>query len=203
MKRWPIIVLLLLAGISTTDAQEFRPVRNWTFSLPHGSLRIDLKSSPDGSSSLGLSPNGQIPEAPVSEQIEPLKDVLREMPKLGLDPHKITYIGTRIFTHDVLYGLAYSCAGSQAWKSSMEHGGNGKEKVVVSLLNQSNAYGAYSLVFKQYGLQLIVSAVENVGLMRFSSVPPRNDHDRSIGRMLVPADAIIGIKLLPISQATT
>ena len=85
MKRW-IIAILFAVCMGKMQAHAFQTVKSWTFSLEHGSLRIDLKSSSDGMISLGLGPSGQKPEAPISEQIGPLKQVLSEMPSLGLDP---------------------------------------------------------------------------------------------------------------------
>ena len=76
----------------------------------------------------------------------------------------------------------------------MYAGGNGKEKLVVSLLNQSGAYAPYNKAFAQYGVQVHVTEAENVGLMRFSQIPPRNARDRAKGRLLVPADAILGMR---------
>jgi hypothetical protein len=197
MKNW-IVAALLAFCFGRADGQEFRQVKTWTFVLANGSLKVDLKASPDGTSSLGLGPSGQTPEAPLSEQIIPISKVLTEMPGLGLDPHKVVYIGTRIFTHDVLAKLAYACADSQAWRSSMQDRGSGKEQVLLSLLNQSHAYDAYNQIFGEYGLKVQVASVENLGLMRFSSVAARDDRDRHDSHLLVAADAIIGMKLSPL-----
>lgn len=199
MRCW-IVVALLLVSAGSTPCQEFRIVKSWTFALEHGSLRIELESSPDGTSSLGLGPNGQVLEAPVSEQGEPIRKVLEEMPTLGVDPHKVIYIGTRIFSSDVLKTLAYKCVDSVAWRESMRDHGRGKEKLIPTLLNQSEVYAPYSEVFTPYGLQVRVTEVEMVGLMKFSSVPPRDDHDRANGALLVPGDAMIGMRLFPIDD---
>lgn len=193
MKRWVIAVLFAVC-LGTMQAHAFQTAKSWTFSLEHGSLRIDLKSTPDGMISLGLGPNGQKPEAPVSEQIGPLKQVLAEMPSLGLDPRQVTYLSTRIFTQDVLENLAYKCADSQTWRSSMKDKGKDKEQVLISLLNESKVYASYNEAFKLYGIQARVTEAEKVGLMRFSQVPPRNAHDRASAQLLVPADAMLGMR---------
>ncbi len=189
-----ISVALLAISLATVRAQSSENVKIWTFSLEHGSLRISLKSSSDGLSSLGFGPNGQAPEAPVAEQIEPLRQVLAQMPSLGLDPRKITYVGTRIFSRDVIQKLAYACADSSAWGVSMRNGGQGNEKLVIALLNQSGAYESYNEVFRQFGMRVQVSAAEKVGLMPFSSVPPRDSRDRANAKLLVPADAMLGMR---------
>ena len=196
---WISVVLLAISFVPLR-AQHFEGVKTWTFSLEHGSLLITLKSSPDGLSSLGFGPNGQVPEAPIAEQIEPLKEILAQMPGLGLDPHKIVYIGTRIFTRDVLQKLAYACVDSPAWRSSMRNGGKGKEGLVVALLNRAGAYQPYNDVFKQYGIRAQVSTAENVGLMPFSSILPRNSHDRADAKLLVPADAMLGLGFSPVDS---
>jgi hypothetical protein len=193
MNRW-IIAILFVVCFGKTQAQALQAIRSWTFSLEHGSLRIDMKSSSDGMISLGLGPNGKIPEAPISEQIGPLKKVLTEMLSLGLDPHKITYLGTRIFTQDVLEKLAYMCADSQTWRSTMRDKGKDKERILISLLNESKVYEPYNEAFNLYEIQVRVTDAEKVGLMRFSQVPPRDARDRSSARLLVPADAMLGMR---------
>jgi hypothetical protein len=197
MRHW-ILAVALAFSIGRGQAQEFKPVKVWTFALEHGSLRIDLKASSDGMSSLGFGPNGQTPEAPLAEQIQPLQQVLSEMSQLGLDPRKMAYVGTRTFTDDVLDKLAYACADSQPWKLSLQNKGLGKEQILISLLNQNDIYEPYNKVFRKYGIQAQVSAVEKVGLMKFSSVPVRNARDRADADLLVPADAVVGMHLAPV-----
>jgi hypothetical protein len=90
-----ICFVILLISLQDAGAQSFAIVKTWKFDLPHGTLKVDLKSSPDGRSSLGIEPNGQSPEAPISEQLEPLRQVLNEMQNFGLDPRRLIYVGTR------------------------------------------------------------------------------------------------------------
>jgi len=183
--------LLFLADSASSMSQT---IKRWDFALPHGSLRIGVEATPDGSISLSMGPSGSVKEAPVAEQVEPLKQVLAELPNLGLDPRKLAYLGTRIFDEDVLKKLAYACADSQAWKSSMRAGGTNKNRIVVELLNQSGAYEPLNAAFRPYDLQVRVTEAEKVGLMRFSKVPPRNTDDKSRATLLVPADAMLGMR---------
>src|SRR5215472_18371026 len=117
--------LLFFLAITTVAAcayaQTFRDVKTWKFSLPHGSLEINLRTYSDGRASLGISPYDQIPEAPMGEQIEPLKQVLGEMPSLGVDPRRLASIGTRLWSQEALEKLAFACVDSEEWKESMRN----------------------------------------------------------------------------------
>lgn len=190
-----------ILAVSLTCAMAQAPVtmKTWTFTLPHGSLEIDLESYPDGRSSLGISPHSQVPMAPIAEQVEPLKHVLAEMPGLGLDPRKLSYVGTRIYGDDVSKKLAYACADSKECRFSIQSPGKEKVRVLVTLLNQSGAYEPYNEAFKDYGIRVQVTEAEKITLVRFSTVPPRNSRDRANGRMLVLRGAYIGMRFSPIN----
>lgn len=183
--------ILLLFCISAQSAQVSK---TWDFNLQHGSLQIGVDANRSGSIALSIGPSHAAPEAPIEEQIEPLNDVLAQLQGLGLDPQKISYLSTHMYNQSILNTLAYACADSSAWQSSMRAGGAGKERLVIDLLNQSGAYAAYNKVFNRYGIQARVTEAEMVGLMRFSQIPPRNAGDRKKARMLVPADAILGLR---------
>jgi len=134
IQRW-VSTIVFLAFLAGARGQTFKTVKTWTFDLPHGTLSIQLQSSSDGLSSLGIGPNRKLPEAPIAEQVEPLKQVLSEMPNLGLDPRSLSYIGMGIFDEEVRKQLAYACADSKEWRLSMRIGGKGKEDLMVALLN--------------------------------------------------------------------
>lgn len=194
------LVVIVATSSMCIHAQTFREVKTWKFRLPHGSLAIDLRSYSDGWASLGMSPYDQIPEAPIDEQIEPLKQVLAEMPSLGVNPNQLAIIETHLWAKDVRQKLAYACADSAAWSSSMKGEGRGQERLVTELLNQSGAFEPYNEAFKPYGLQVHVTEAENVGLMHFSQIPPRNSHDRAKAKLLVPADAMLGMRFSRIEK---
>lgn len=170
-KKSNFVVLIVL--LSTCVAAQPHPVvKAWQFKLPHGTLEIGIRTDREGLISLSFGPIGQSPEAPINEQVEPLKQVLAELPSLGLNPTKLVYLGTHMLDESIIQKLAFACADSKEWKASMHAGGNGKEKLVVSLLNQSGAYEPYNQAFMQYGVQAHVTEAENVGLMHFSQIPP-------------------------------
>jgi hypothetical protein len=201
MRTIKLFVVVIFAAFSMCiHAQTFREVKTWKFTLPHGSLAIDLRSYSDGWASLGISPYDQIPEAPINEQIEPLKQVLAEMPSLGVNPNRLAIIETHLWAKDVQQKLAYACADSAAWSASMKDNEKGKERLVTELLNQSGAFELYNEAFKQYGIQVHVTEAENVGFMHFSQVPPRDSRDRAKAKMLVPADAMLGMRFSRIEK---
>jgi hypothetical protein len=188
------LTIAALACLSLGNAELPKTVKVWDFNLPHGSLRVYLRSFPDGTSDLSMGPSGRVQAAPIAEQVEPLKQILVEMPKLGVDPRTLAYVGTRLFEEDVVKKLAYACADSEQWRLSMKNQGKGKNKLVVELLNRSGAYEAYNEAFRPYGLSLQVTEAEKIGLMRFSQVPPRDDTDRTKAKLWVPADAMLGMR---------
>jgi hypothetical protein len=80
----------------------------------------------------------------------------------------------------------------------MQNDGKGKNAVVIALLNQSQAFESYNEVFSKFGLLARVTEAESVGLMPFSTIPPRNSRDRANAKMLVPADAALGLRFSPV-----
>jgi hypothetical protein len=59
---------LLAIPLSTAVAQAPLNVKTWTFTLPHGTLQIDLQAYPDGTSALYIGPSHQGYEAPVANR---------------------------------------------------------------------------------------------------------------------------------------
>ena len=82
-------------SMSAANAQSFENCKVWNFDLPHGTLQITLQGNAQRQSSLGIGPGNHGVEAPISEQVEPLRRVMREMPSLGLNPRSLVYLGTR------------------------------------------------------------------------------------------------------------
>ncbi|MGB9436204.1 MAG: hypothetical protein WBQ89_28400 [Candidatus Acidiferrum sp.] len=184
---------ILVVPLTSVIGQAPVTVKTWTFTLPHGTLSIDLQSHPDAVSSLRIGPNGQGLEAPIAEQVEPLKQVLQEMLALGWDPQKLASLSTRIYGQDVRNKLAYACVDSRDWHLSMRNKGKDKEQIIIGLLNQSGAYERYNEAFNIYGIRVQVTEAEKVSLKHFSSFPQRNSRDRAYARTLVPTDASLGM----------
>lgn len=197
-----IVVLFVLVFLNRVMAQAPTHVKTWTFSLPHGSMRIDLQVYPNGVSSLGIGPDQRGHEAPITEQVEPLKKVLAQMPSLGVDPHKLSYLGKMMFGFggDVTEKLAYACVDSKRCRFNVQSPEDEKVRVLIALLNQSGVFEPYNEAFKNYGIHVRVTEAEKVQLIRFSTVPPRNARDRANGKMLVLGGAYIGMRFLPIDS---
>lgn len=189
-----ISACILIVPLTSAIGQAPVTSKTWTFALPHGTLSIGLESHPDGTSSLRIGPNGQGLEAPIAEQVEPLKQVLHEMPALGWDPQKLASLSTGIFGHDVRNKLAYACVDSRDWHLSMRNKGKDKEQIIIALLNQSGAYEPYNEAFNIYGIRVQVTEAEKVRLIHFSAFPQRYSRDRAYARTLVPADASLAMR---------
>jgi len=186
---------ILATSLSSPAAQAPKTVKTWNFTLPHGTLQIELQMSHDGAVAMYIGPDQQGHEAPVAEQVEPLKKVLAEMPVVGLDPHKLDYIGRRIFGQDAFEKLAFACADSKEWRTSVEeHHWKDKGDLVVSLLNRLGVYEPYNEAFKEYGIRAQVTEAELGGLMFLSAVAPRVSRGHGNTRIRVPADVYIGMR---------
>lgn len=193
---------ILAASLSSPAAQAPKSLKTWNFTLPHGTLQIELKVSHDNTVAMYIGPDQQGREAPVAEQVEPLKKVLAEMPGLGLNPRNLTYIGRRIYGKDAFEKLAYACADSKEWRTSVkENNWRNKGDLIVSLLNRLGVYEPYNDVFKEYGIQARVTEAEIPGLTFLSEVAPRDSHGRRNGKIPVPAAIYIGMRFFPIDTA--
>jgi|SRR5579859_2698688 len=122
------------------------------------------------------------------------------MPGLGADPHKLVYMGMNILPVDAFRKLAYACADDPKCRFTRESPEEEKARVLVKLLNQSDAFAAYNEVFKRHGIRTEVTEAEKITFARFSSVPPRNARDRANARMLVLSGGQIGIRFFPIDS---
>lgn len=183
-------------------AQAPTSVKTWTFTLPHGTLQIDLQAYPDGTSSLSIGPDRHGNEALIAEQVEPLKQALKQMSDLGLNPRKLVYMDMRVFGEDVSKKLAYACADSKECRFNIQSPEREKVRVLIALLNQSEAFEPYNKAFKEHGIRVHVTEAEQVSLVPFSRVPPRDDRDRANHKMLVLGGAYVGMRFALIDATT-
>jgi len=176
-------------------AQATVSAKTWSFALPHGTLEIEVHLSREGGIEMHIGPTQQGIEAPIAEQVQPLKKVLEEMLGLGLDPHKLDYVSTRTWSRDAAEKLARACADSDAWRLSVkDHNWKAQGALVISLLNQTGAYEPYNDAFKEYGIRVRVSEVEIPGLTYLSDFPPRDSRDRADAKLGVPAATYVGMR---------
>lgn len=198
----PLVVFVTIASAQDEPktwqvGQVMRKI--WEFRLPHGGLEVEFESD-SGRLALWLGPlqEAAVPFAPISEQVGPLETVLSKAASIGLDPHKLSYVGTRTFGDEVYGALAYACVDSPEWRASMKNKGLGKEALVVKLLNRTGVYEPYNKVFALYGLRARVTEAEDVWLGPFSHYPPRSPADRALGSMKVPVNAALGMRFSPL-----
>lgn len=186
---------ILVAWPMTVRAQAPKLLKTWTFTLPHGTVHIDVEVYPDGTSRLGIGPSQEGNEAPVADEVQPLKQVLAEMLGLGADPRKLTYMDTRISSQDVRTKVAYACADSKECRFNMHSSEEREVEVLIDLLNQTGVYEPYNEAFKEYGIRVHATEAEGAHLIRFSTVPPRNAGDRANAKMYVlGGDTYIGMR---------
>ena len=143
--------------------------KNWEFTTQPGIVRIVLmvdSSSPNVSMLDILYERGAHPS--VSEEARFLREVLHELPDLGVDQQSLRAISMRGFAEpEVTKNLVIAALNSKEWYSSLK-GGSGR--VVEDLLNSLGAYNAFNDALAEYGLVLKVGGVEKVASARCSEL---------------------------------
>jgi hypothetical protein len=167
----PVMVKILLgilivffsippAWLVSQDRQAH--IRNtWAFKARHGTVRVQILVEPStpNVSTLGiLYDNGADPS--LAEEVSFLREVLHQLPALGIDPHSVGSITVRGFGEpDVRERLALAALHSKEWQSRATVNG-GAERAVEDLLNSQHAYSALNEALDEYGL--VVSEIGGV-----------------------------------------
>jgi|SRR5579863_3442800 len=137
--------------------------KTWDFKDQQGIVRIELIIDPSSPTipSLGiLYENGAHPS--LSEESGFIRDVLRQLPGLGVDPHNLRSVSMPGFAEpEVAQRVANAALHSEAWQSFTTVRG-GAERVVKDLLNSLGAYDGFNAAFEEYGLRVTVGAIEKV-----------------------------------------
>jgi hypothetical protein len=172
VKTRPLIVFLatfigiLPADLPGADWQS-QVKKTWEFNLPGGEVKIALLNNPSlpKVSSLEILYDGEAHPS-VAEEVGFIREVLHQLPAIGVDPHNLRSISMRGFAEpEVTQRVAIAALHSKAWQSFTTVKG-GAERVVQDLLNSLGAYDAFNTAFEEYGLRVKVRAVEKVSSAR-------------------------------------
>jgi hypothetical protein len=170
--------------------------KTWSFTLPNGTLQIEVHVEGQVVG-MGIGPGAGLPEAPIVEQVQPLKQVLAQMSSMGIDPRKVSHIGMVTVGEDVRRALAYECADSPTCHPSLPVTSD-MVQALVSLLNRSRVFEPYNEAFNTFGLEVSVYTAEKVRLVPLSAVPARSARDRANGKVTVFGGAALRLTVTAI-----
>jgi hypothetical protein len=171
MTRFLMVILGTFIGVSSgtlfaTDWQT-QAKRTWEFKAQQGVVKISLfadSSSPKSSSLEILYDDEAHPS--LMEEVGFVREVLHQLPTLGVDPGSVHSICMRGFAEpEVAQRVAIAALHSRAWGTFTTTAG-GAERVVEDMLNATGAYDAFNEAFKEYGLVMSVKGVEKVASAR-------------------------------------
>jgi hypothetical protein len=188
MSRKTCFVTAVFAiGLIGARAQRFEEVNTWTFAQPDGGFEIRLSASADSLSKLEFLPDPHSKGAPpIYEQLQPLKEVLAEMPNFDLDPRKLVSAYS-VLTRGVNDHLMYDCTRSDEWKKRIHevtYDRHARSELTIKLLNSS---WPYNEAFGQYGIRAKVTDVGYVLLLPLSQAKQLSSpQDYANADLLVP-----------------
>jgi hypothetical protein len=164
-----VAIVATLVGVSSLRPQatnlQLQPKKTWEFKAQQGIITVDLfvnsyPGHPEVPSLDMLYSNDARPS--LAEEVGFVREVLHQLPGLGVDPHSISVISMRGFAEpEVKERLAIAALHSKAWQSQTTVIG-GAERVVQDLLNSLGAYDPFNAAFEEYGLRVKVGGVEKV-----------------------------------------
>ena len=95
-----------------------------------------------------------------------IREVLHQLPGLGVDPHRLSVISMRGFAEpEVVHRVGMAALHSKEWRSLVTVVG-GAERVVADLLKSIGAYNEFNSALEEYGLRVKSIGVEKVASAR-------------------------------------
>lgn len=155
-----------LGALFATDWQT-QAKKTWEFKAQQGVVKIALlaDSSSPKSSSLEILYDGEAHPS-LKEEVGFVREVLHQLPPLGVDPGSVHSICMRGFAEpEVAQHVAIAALHSRAWGTFTTTAG-GAERVVEDMLNATGAYDAFNEALKEYSLVISVQGVEKVASAR-------------------------------------
>lgn len=160
------VIGILPATFLPADSQS--QIKNeWAFKTQPGQVKIALLEDPSRPevASLQIEYEGDAHPS-LTDEVGFLREVLRALPPLGVDPRNVAAISMRGFAEpEVRKRVAIAALHSKEWKSYTTLRG-GAERVVKDLLISLGAYDAFNGAFEEYGAKVKLSAVEKVASER-------------------------------------
>jgi hypothetical protein len=169
--RTRIIVAIVATLIAVTSVQlqatnlQSQPAKTWEFKAQRGTLTIELfvnsyPGRPDIPSLDMIYSDDSRPS--LGEEVGFIREVLHQLPGLGVDPHTLSVISMPGFAEpEVQQRVAIAALHSKEWRSRVTVLGGG-ERVVADLLNSLGAYDAFNGALEEYGLYIKAIGAEKV-----------------------------------------
>ena len=144
---------------------QSQPKKTWEFKAQRGTVTIELfvNSYPGHPAIPSLDMiYSDDSEPSLGEEAVFIREVLHQLPGLGVDPRSLSVVSMRGFAEpEVVQRVAVAALHSKAWRSRVTVSG-GAERVVEDLLNSLGAYDAFSIALEEYGLRIKTIGAEKV-----------------------------------------
>jgi hypothetical protein len=144
---------------------QSQPKKTWEFRAQRGIVKIELfvnsyPGHPDiPSLDLIYSDDSQ---PSLGEEVGFIREVLHQLPGLGVDPHSLSVISMPGFAEpEVRQRVALAALHSKEWRSRVTALG-GAERVVADFLNSLGAYDSFNSALEEYGLRIKAIGAEKV-----------------------------------------
>ncbi len=133
--------------------------KTWEFKCEHGIVSVGLVTPVDLQSralppSLEIFYSGKAHPSLVKE-VGLIREVLHEMPQLGVDPHNLSSIAMSGFAEpEVIQRVAIAALHSAEWHNFITRGTGSAEAILEHLLNSLRVYEAFNAALEEYGLRV-------------------------------------------------
>jgi hypothetical protein len=164
-----LAILATLIGVSAVQLiganLQTQAKKTWEFKAQHGTITIALfvnsyPGHPDVPSLDILYSDDARPS--LSDEVGFVREVLHQLPVLGVDPHSLSVISMPGFAEpEVRQRIAREALHSKAWRSRVTIPG-GAERVVQDLLSSLGAYNEFNSALEEYDLRIKAIGVEKV-----------------------------------------
>jgi hypothetical protein len=144
---------------------QSKPNKTWEFKALQGTVTMELfvnsyPGHPEVPSLDILYSDGAPPS--LVEEVGFIREVLHQLPGLGVDPRSLTSISMPGFAEpEVQQRVAIAALHSKAWRSPSTTVG-GAERILEDLLHSLGAYDAFNAAFEEYGLGIKTIGAEKV-----------------------------------------
>ena len=128
MKLAGLMLVCLVAGSAL--GQGAGPVKEWRFPLQHGEAAAQLSHGLGDRLVISLRGPACSPCSSMAEVVGMVREVVKQMPGLGVKPQNLSTILMHVEDPEVQRGLANAAVQSAAWKKCMRTAGCGGNGIV-------------------------------------------------------------------------
>ncbi len=154
-----VMIFTLLAMPNPGANAQVQYAKTWEFKVQDGAVGIAVVP-PRDVESRALPPSLEIfykgePHPSLGEEVAFLRQVLHDLPSIGIDPDAIVGISMPgPLEPEVKRRLALASLESEEWRNFTRTGTGSAELILKHLLNSIRAYDAFNAALEEYGLQV-------------------------------------------------